>query len=51
MKDRVKILGFVGSLLKGSYNKTLMRAVVELVPEDVNIEVLDLKGIPLFIKI
>lgn len=51
MKDRVMILGFVGSLLKGSYNKTLMRAAVELVPEDVTIEVLDLKRIPLFIKI
>jgi chromate reductase len=44
----VKILGFVGSLRKGSYNKALMRAAVELAPEDAKIEVFDLAGIPPF---
>jgi chromate reductase len=48
MKQTVKILGFVGSLRKGSYNKAMMRAAVELVPEDVAIEVFDLQGIPPF---
>ena len=43
-----KILGFVGSLRKGSYNKALMRAAVALVPDDVVIEVFDLEGIPPF---
>jgi chromate reductase len=47
MEQPVKILGFVGSLRKGSYNKALMRAAVELVPEDAKIEVFDLEGIPL----
>ncbi len=48
MTDKVKILGFVGSLRKGSYNRALMRAAVELVPEDALIEVFDLAPIPLF---
>ena len=48
MEQHVKILGFVGSLRKGSYNKALMRAAVELKPEDAIIEVFDLEGIPPF---
>jgi chromate reductase len=48
MGQPVKILGFVGSLRKGSYNKALMRVAVELKPEDVTIEVFDLEGIPSF---
>jgi chromate reductase len=48
MKETVKILGFVGSLRKGSYNKALMRAALELLPEDAALEVFDLEGIPPF---
>jgi chromate reductase len=48
MEQRVKILGFVGSLRQGSYNKALMRAAVKLVPDDAIIEVFDLEGIPPF---
>jgi chromate reductase len=48
MQQTVKILGFVGSLRQGSYNKALMRAAVELAPEDTKIEVFDLEGIPPF---
>jgi chromate reductase len=48
MEETVRILGFVGSLRKGSYNKALMRAAVELVPDDAAIEVFDLEGIPPF---
>jgi len=48
MEQTVKILGFVGSLRKGSYNKALMRAAVELKPKDAIIEVFDLEGIPPF---
>jgi chromate reductase len=48
MEQRVRILGFVGSLRRGSYNKALMRAAVELTPEDAAIEVFDLEGIPPF---
>lgn len=48
MEQPVKILGFVGSLSKGSYNKALMRAAVELAPEDATIEVFNLEGITPF---
>jgi chromate reductase len=48
MEEPVKILGFVGSLRKGSYNKALIRAALELLPEDATLEVFDLEGIPPF---
>ncbi len=48
MEKLFKILGFVGSLRKDSYNKALMRAALELIPEGVELEVFDLEGIPLF---
>jgi chromate reductase len=43
-----KILGFAGSLRKGSYNRALLRAALELVPEGVVLEMFDLEGIPPF---
>ncbi len=48
MNDIVKILGFAGSLRKGSYNKAILRAALELVPEDAELETFDLEGIPPF---
>jgi chromate reductase len=48
VEEPVRILGFVGSLRKGSYNKALMRAASELLPEDATLEVFDLEGIPPF---
>lgn len=48
MADRIKILGFAGSLRKASYNKALLRAALELVPEDAELETFDLEGIPPF---
>ena len=47
-KNKLKVLGFAGSLRLGSYNKALLRAAVNLVPEDMNIEIFDLEGIPPF---
>jgi chromate reductase len=48
VEKNIKILGFVGSLRKGSYNKALMRAAVELVPDNAAIDIFDLAGIPPF---
>jgi len=48
MEKKVKILGIAGSLRKGSYNKSLLRAAGELLPPDVELEVFDLEGIPGF---
>jgi chromate reductase, NAD(P)H dehydrogenase (quinone) len=46
--EKIKILGFAGSLRKGSLNKMLLRAAVEVVPEEVELELFDLEGIPPF---
>jgi len=48
MESKIRILGFVGSLREHSFNKTLMLAAVELVPENADIEVFDIASIPLF---
>ena len=47
-EEQIKILAFAGSLRKGSYNKALVRAAVELAPENVVMRVFDLEGIPPF---
>jgi chromate reductase len=48
MDKIVNILGFAGSLRKGSYNRSLLRAAQELVPKDARLEIFDLDGIPPF---
>jgi chromate reductase len=48
MEKKLKILGFVGSLRKESFNKTLMRTAIELAPKEVEIEIFDLLEIPPF---
>ena len=46
--DKIRILGFAGSLRKGSYNKALLRAAAEMAPDDAELETFDLAGIPPF---
>ncbi len=48
MADKFSIFGFAGSLRKGSFNKSILRAATELVPPGVEIEIFDLEGIPPF---
>ena len=48
MSKPVTVLGFAGSLRKNSYNKSLMRAAMELAPKDAKLEIFDLEGIPPF---
>ena len=48
MKKNVTILGFASSLRKDSYNKSLLRAALELLPENAELEIFDLEGIPPF---
>ncbi len=45
---KLKILGFAGSLRVGSYNKALLRAATNLLPENATLEIFDLDGIPAF---
>ena len=46
--DKIKILGFAGSLRNGSYNKSILRAATELLPENAELEIFDLKDIPMY---
>jgi chromate reductase len=46
MDKQIKILGFAGSLRKGSYNKALIRTALELSPGEAKLEIFDLEGIP-----
>ena len=48
MKEKVQILGFAGSLRKGSFNKSILATVKEVAPDDAIIEIFDLEGIPPF---
>lgn len=48
MNKEASILGFAGSLRKGSYNKAVLRAAVELAPKDARLEIFDLEGVPPF---
>ena len=48
LENKLKILGFAGSLRAGSYNKALLRAAIDLLPEGVTLEIFDLIGIPVF---
>ena len=48
MNKPIAILGFAGSLRKGSYNRALLRAAQELVPDGITLETFDLDEIPPF---
>jgi chromate reductase, NAD(P)H dehydrogenase (quinone) len=48
MAEKLNFLGFAGSLRRGSYNRALLQAAMELMPDEVNLEIFDLDGIPLY---
>lgn len=48
MNGKTHILGFAGSLRKGSYNRSLLRAAVEVCPAEIELETFELDGIPPF---
>ena len=48
MKEKIRILGFAGSLRKQSYNKSILSAALEVVPDEAVLEIFDLEGIPPF---
>lgn len=48
MNDKIKILGFAGSLRKESFNRALLRNAVSLIPDNSSLEVFELDGIPPF---
>jgi chromate reductase len=48
MRDRLQIAAFAGSLREGSLNRALLRAAQELAPEGMQIDIVDLAGVPLY---
>jgi chromate reductase, NAD(P)H dehydrogenase (quinone) len=48
MKEQISILGFAGSLRQGSYNRALLRAALEFVPNGAKLDVFELDAIPPF---
>ncbi len=48
MDGKIRILGVAGSLRKGSYNRALLRAMADLSPDGIEIDILELDGIPLY---
>ena len=42
------VVGFAGSLRRGSYNRALLQAAIELAPSTLHIEIHQLDGIPLY---
>jgi chromate reductase len=48
MNKKISVLGFAGSLRKDSYNKAILRAAASLVPDDADLNIFDLEGIPPF---
>jgi chromate reductase len=48
MNQKVHLLGFAGSLRKQSYNRAILAAALEMVPDAASLEIFDLEGIPPF---
>lgn len=48
MAAKIKILGICGSLRKNSYNLGLLKAALEVAPQDCQLELFSLQGIPPF---
>ncbi|MGC2575921.1 MAG: NAD(P)H-dependent oxidoreductase [Candidatus Nitrosopolaris sp.] len=46
--EKLRILGFARSLRVGSYNRALLRAATDLLPDGTTLEIFDLNGIPPF---
>lgn len=50
MVDKIRILGFSGSLREGSFNTAALKAAVTLTPNDAEMEIFDIAGIPAFVQ-
>ena len=44
----MKLLGIAGSLREGSYNRGLLRAARELLPEEVELTQFDIRALPFY---
>jgi len=48
LENKLKVLGFAGSLRAGSYNRALLRGAANLLPQDMTLEIFEIEGIPAF---
>jgi chromate reductase len=48
MSDAVRLVGISGSLRKGSFNTALLQTAIDLVPPGVEIDVAEIRDIPLY---
>lgn len=48
MSDYIQLVGFSGSLRKGSYNTLLLQAASHLLPADVSMDIISIEDIPLY---
>ena len=48
MSDYIQLVGFSGSLRKGSYNTLLLKAASHLLPADVSMDIVSIEDIPLY---
>lgn len=48
MNKPIHVLGFSGSLRKGSFNTALLRVAQEVLPENLSLEIFDLSALPLY---
>jgi chromate reductase, NAD(P)H dehydrogenase (quinone) len=48
MSRPIQIIGIAGSLRRSSYNRAVLRAAAQLLPQDVTLDIFELDGIPGF---
>lgn len=48
MNNKIKVIGFAGSLRKNSYNKMLLGTVQKMFPQDMEMEIIDIPDIPVY---
>ena len=48
MASSIQVVGFAGSLRKRSYNRALLHAALELLPEGMELKIVELNDLPLF---
>lgn len=48
MPDKIHVLGFSGSLRQASFNSGLLRAALEVLPDDRPLEIFNIAAIPLY---
>jgi chromate reductase len=48
MTAPIRVLGFAGSLRKGSFNRGLLRAAAEMLPDGMSLDIYDLSAVPVY---